>query len=353
MNAPDPDFDRALERWGWDEAWAAAAAPLLGEGRLVGRVTSEDRLGYMLQTARGELRAVLPGRLRKAAIEGAALKPAVGDWIVVEDRRGQDSLPVLDVVPRRSKLARKAAGEEVEQIVGANVDEAFLVTGVDADLNPRRLERYRAVCEDGGVTPVVVLTKCDLVDRVDAALATVHAAVPDVETIAVSNVDGRGLDVVDAHLKPGVTLALIGSSGVGKSTIVNRWLGDVQQATSGVDDRGRGRHTTSSRSLFLVESGALVMDTPGMRELALWEADEGVRATFADVEALAAQCRFRDCTHHREPGCAVRAAIEDGTLDPLRVQSFQKLLGELDRQRAPSRTRATSAPSGRPPRRRR
>jgi ribosome biogenesis GTPase len=308
-------------------------------GRLVARVLSEDRLGYTLQGERGELRGVLPGKLRRAASVGEALRPAVGDWVIVEDRPGQDGLPVVEVVPRRSKLSRKAAGlGAVEQVVGANVDVAFLVTGIDGDLSPRRLERYRAICEEGSVRPVVVLTKIDLVDEAarEEAIARVRSVLPGVDVHAVSNVDGRGVEALDGYLERGRTLALLGSSGVGKSTIVNRWVGEVQ-ATFAVDDRGLGRHTTTARNLFSTPSGALVLDTPGMRELALWDAGDGVRATFADCVEVASQCKFRDCEHVAEPGCAIRAAIEAGTLDRERVESWKKLEGELaevDRRRA-------------------
>jgi ribosome biogenesis GTPase len=317
--------------WGWDQGFTEAAHGLVLPGRLVARVLSEDRLGYTLEGERGELRGVLPGKLRRAASAGEALRPAVGDWVVVEDRPGQEGLPVVEVVPRRSKLSRKAAGlEAVEQVVGANVDVAFLVTGIDGDLSARRLERYRVICEEGAVQPVVVLTKIDLVtdEAREASIERVRSVLPGVDVHAVSNVDGRGVDSLDRYLQRGRTLALLGSSGVGKSTIVNRWIGDVQ-ATSEVDEQGKGRHTTTSRNLFSTPSGALVMDTPGMRELALWDAGEGVRATFADCVEVASQCKFRDCGHDAEPGCAIRAAIEAGTLDRDRVESWKKLEAEL------------------------
>ncbi|MGZ6068506.1 MAG: ribosome small subunit-dependent GTPase A [Polyangiales bacterium] len=318
-----------LADWGWDEELAELAKDLVAPGRIVARVLSEDRLGYTLQGERGELRGVLPGKIRRAASVGEALRPAVGDWVLVEDRPGQDGLPVVEVVPRRSKLSRKAAGlEAVEQVVGANVDVAFLVTSIDSDLSPRRLERYRAICEEGGVRPVVVLTKLDLVDDPSAAIESVRATLPGVDVHAVSNVDGRGVSALDGYLERGRTLALLGSSGVGKSTIVNRWIGDLQ-ATYEVDEHGKGRHTTTARSLFATPSGALVMDTPGMRELALWDAGDGVRATFADCVEVASHCKFRDCEHEAEPGCAIRAAIEAGTLDRQRVESWKKLEGEL------------------------
>ncbi len=332
-------IDPVLASWGLDEQLAYAAAPLLGEGRVLARLTNEDRLGYRLESARGELRGVLPGRVRRAAAHGEAVRPAVGDWVVVEDRPGRpagEAVQVLDVVERKSKLSRKAAGRDaVEQVVGANIDLAFLVTSIDTDLNARRIERYRAVCEDGGVRPVIVLTKADLVADRAPALDLIARAAPGVEVRLTSRITGEGLAEVDALLRPGLTVALLGSSGVGKSTLANRWI-EEEQAVAEVDDFGRGRHTTTSRSIFRAQNGALLMDTPGMREPALWEADEGVRVTFPDVEAVAGQCKFRDCAHENEPGCAIREALSAGTLPRDRVESWKKLreeLAEIERRR--------------------
>ncbi len=329
-------IDPALASLGLDEQLERAATPLLEPTRVLARITNEDRLGYRLEAARGEIRGVLPGRLRRAAARGNAVRPAVGDWVVVEDRR-EETVQVLDVVPRKSKLSRKAAGRDaVEQVVGANIDIAFLVTSIDTDLKARRIERYRAVCEDGGVQPVIVLTKADLVEDRAPALDLVARAAPGVPVHVTSIVTGEGLSELDAHLQPGRTVALLGSSGVGKSTLANRWIRE-EQAVAEVDDSGRGRHTTTSRSIFRAQNGALLMDTPGMRELALWDADEGVRATFADIEQVAAHCRFGDCAHENEPGCAIREAVESGALDADRVESWKKLrdeLADVERRRA-------------------
>jgi ribosome biogenesis GTPase / thiamine phosphate phosphatase len=331
-------MDAVLVSLGFNARLLEAATPLLGPGRIVARITNEDRLGYRLESARGELRGVLTGKARRAAAQGDALRPSVGDWVIVEDREGPkpgatplrgDGLPILDVVPRISKLSRKAAGRDaVEQVVGANIDVAFLVTAIDGDLNPRRLERYRTVCEDGGVRPIVVLTKIDLVPDHAPAIALVEHAMPGVTYHLTSPTTGVGLEALDAELSPGLTIALLGSSGVGKSTIANRWLAE-QQATGEVDDFGRGRHTTTARSIFRTRSGALLMDTPGMRELSLWEADEGLAATFADVEAVAARCKFSDCAHEGEPGCALDEALARGEVARDRVESWKKLRGEI------------------------
>ncbi len=335
-----------LEAWGWDASLSLGARELLGAGRLVGRVISEDRLGYVLVTSRGELRAVLPGKLRRAAAArtGASRlgKPAVGDFVVVEDRPGRDGVPVLAVVPRRTKLSRKAAGRDaVEQVVGANIDVALLVTSLgfedgSVDLSPRRLERYRAICVEGGVTPVVVLTKSDLASDPLAARATVEQTIPGVAVHVTSILggegSGEGLAQVDAYLRPATTIALLGSSGVGKSTLINRWIPHAHgagQAVNEVRDDGKGRHTTTGRALFRTPSGAIVMDNPGMRELGLWDAEKGVAATFADLEVVAERCKFSDCEHVAEPGCAIREALERREVDPERVESWRKLRAEL------------------------
>lgn len=301
--------------------------------RVLARITNEDRLGYRLESEGRELRGILPGKTRRDAARGDAMRPTVGDYVHVDDADGK----ILEVVPRKSKLSRKAAGRDaVEQVVAANVDVAFIVTalapGSGGDLNARRLERYLAVCEEGDVEPVIVLTKADLVtDRGDA-----RAIVEGVTTARVhitSAVTGEGLDALDAELREGLTIALLGSSGVGKSTLANRWI-EATQATSEVDVDGRGRHTTTSRSLFRTKSGALLIDTPGMRELGLWEGD--LASTFADIEAFASQCRFRDCAHDREPGCALREAVDNGSLSRDRVESYRKLrdeISEIERRR--------------------
>lgn len=296
-------------------------ASSLSEGRVLARVTNEDRLGYRLEGARGELRGILPGRARRAGV-----RPTVGDWVVVEDREG--TLPILEVVERRGKLSRKAAGRDaVEQVVAANVDVAFIVTAIVGDLNPRRLERYHALCREGSVEPLVVLTKCDLVadprHRRDAIAIVENVGMRHYVTSAVT---GEGLSALDEELVRGRTIALLGSSGVGKSTLANRWIGTLQ-TTSEVDETGRGRHTTTSRSLFVTDRGALLIDTPGMRELALWDGD--LATTFADVEEVATRCRFRDCAHDREPGCAIREAVETDALPRERVESWRKLRGEI------------------------
>jgi ribosome biogenesis GTPase len=229
------------------------------------------------------------------------------------------------VVPRRNRLARKAAGDAARpQVLAANVDVLFIVMALDGDVNVRRLERYTALAWESEARPLVVLTKSDACADVPARVGEASAAAPGAAVVAVSAVTGAGLEALAPHLAPGRTLALVGMSGVGKSTLVNRLLGEARQDVRAVrDGDGRGRHTTTRRDLLLLPSGALLVDTPGMREIALW--DGAGDSAFPDVMSLAAACRYRDCAHDAEPGCAVRAAVAEGRLDPGRLASFTKL----------------------------
>jgi ribosome biogenesis GTPase len=286
-------------------------------------VSAQHRGAFDVLTEQGELRVQLAGRLRHEAASGAEL-PAVGDWVAVRDET------IQAVLPRRSAFSRKVAWSQTEaQVVAANLDTVFVVSGLDGDLNPRRLERYLTLAWESGATPVLVLTKADLcVDR-DAALLEVEQVALGVSAHVVSNVTGEGLDELAQYLAPAKTVALLGSSGVGKSTLANRLLGEELQATKEIAEDGRGRHTTSSRHLFQLPGGALLVDTPGLREVQLWDADEGIQDAFADVDEVAAQCRFNDCAHEQEPGCAVQAAIAEGTLPLERLDSYRLLQREL------------------------
>jgi ribosome biogenesis GTPase / thiamine phosphate phosphatase len=319
----------SLAHLGFGPALAAAFEPHEETGLAPGRVAVEHRGALVLLSDEGEVWAGIPGRLRHRAASPLDL-PAVGDWVAYR-RGGQDDRARIEaVLPRRTAFVRKTAGfESVEQVVAANVDVVFCVTSLVDDLNARRLERYLTLAWESGAQPVVVLTKADLCTKVDAAVAHVSGVTFGVPMHVVSGLTGEGMDELEAHLAGGRTAALVGSSGVGKSTLVNCLCGSERLATAAVRSDGRGRHTTTHRELVALAAGGCLIDTPGMRELVLWDAEEGLDRAFEDVDGLAGRCKFRDCEHRTEPGCAVREAIRTGALDPARLESFRHLQREL------------------------
>ena len=323
----------SLTRLGWTPRLEEAFRPYGARGMIPARVAVEHRSVYVLYAETGELMATLAGRLRHAAEQGTegGDRPAVGDWVAVAPPPGEGRAVVRAVLPRSSRFARKAAGRATEeQVVAANVDVVFVVTAAGGDVNPRRLERYLALAWESGATPAVVVSKADVDPDPAETMRLVSGVALGVAVHRVSSVTGEGLDEIRAYLREGRTVALIGSSGVGKSTLVNALLGEERQTTAEVRDDGRGRHTTTRRELIPLPAGGLLLDTPGMRELQLWDAAAGVAGAFEDVAALAAACRFVDCRHENEPGCAVLAAVETGRLDPGRLESFRKLRAELE-----------------------
>ena len=322
-------MDRLTE-YGWNERWAAAYAEHAREGRIPARVALEHTHIYRAVTAEGETLARVAGRLRHQA-ERRAQFPAVGDWVALEPVPNSDAR-IHAVLPRSSRFSRRAAGDVTEeQVVAANIDVVFLVGGLDNDFNPRRIERYLVVAWDSGATPVVVLNKADLVDDAERHIEDVRAVAPGVHVHAVSARHLESLNVLRGYLGTGRTAALLGSSGVGKSTIVNRLAGfDLLRTHDVRITDSRGRHTSTARQMVLLDEGGVLIDTPGMRELQLWESGDAFQDAFADVDAIAAGCRFRDCRHREEPGCAVRRSVEEGTLPAVRLESYLKLAAERE-----------------------
>jgi ribosome biogenesis GTPase len=320
----------ALQHLGWTDSHTTDFEPHAAAGLLPARVSEQHRGLYVVLTDAGELRADLAGRLSHDAA-GAGDLPAVGDWVAVAPRLEEGAATIQAVLPRRTKFSRKVAwAASEEQVLAANIDTVFLVTSLNEDFNLRRLERYLTLAWESGAQPVIVLTKTDLCADTAARVAEVEAIAFGVPVHAISSITGDGLELVRSYLAPGKTVALLGSSGVGKSTLVNTLAGREVLAVQEIrESDGEGRHTTTHRHLVLLPEGGLVLDTPGMRELQLWESSEGLGETFADVEELIAACRFNDCAHETEPGCAVRAALEDGTLAADRWQSYDKLQREL------------------------
>jgi len=319
-----------LATFGWNDFFEAQFAPFREKGFAAGRVAVEHRRAYRLYTAQGEMPAEAAGKLFYEA-QGSADLPAVGDWVVIRQLPGEHKAVIHAALPRRSKFSRKAAGLHTEeQIVAANIDTVFLVSSLNQDFNLRRIERYLALAWESGALPVVVLNKADLCAHVDERLAQVAAAAPGVELLVVSAVTGQGLNALREYLRDNKTGAFLGSSGVGKSSLINKLLGEERQKIREIRETDdRGRHTTSQRELILLPGGGLVIDTPGMRELQLWEADEGLQEVFEEIEAAAAGCRFKDCQHENEPDCAVQAALARGEIDPGRFANFKKMQKEL------------------------
>lgn len=317
---------------GWTPDRETHFAPFTAEGLSPGRVVSEHRNAWPLLTPHGELLAEVCGKLRHEAHSRADL-PAVGDWVAAQCLPAEGKAVIRALLPRKSHFRRLAAGSRTEQqVLAANVDTAFLVSGLDGDFNPRRIERYLTQAWESGAAPVILLNKADLCPDVAPCLAQVEACAIGAPIHILSAAQRHGLDGLARYLAPGKTVVFLGSSGVGKSSIVNALLGEDLLATKPVREHdSRGRHTTTHRELFLLPGGAMVIDTPGLREIKVWGDESGLKQTFEDVEEFARDCRFRDCSHSGESGCGVQAAIERGELTEERLESYQKLQRELAR----------------------
>lgn len=320
-----------LTRLGWTPHWDGLLPAPLPADRVPARVVTEDKHYYTVVSAHGPQLAQVVGRLFHRNGSHADL-PKVGDWVVLHRPAGTDRASIESVLPRRTVLTRKIPGKAgARQILAANVDVAFIVQALDETLNLRRLERFLVMVHEGGAQPVVVLNKADLCHDLDARLAEVRRIAGNDPVLAVSARTGRSLPQLRSFLQPGSTVVLLGTSGVGKSSLINRLYGERIQPTLPIREwDSKGRHTTSVRELILLPDGGLVVDTPGIREFHLWLADEGLDDAFPDVAALAPACRFRDCRHRGEAGCAVREAVAGGTLSQDRLDSFLKLQTELE-----------------------
>lgn len=329
---------KPLNDYGWNEDWDRAAKEALQsiqrDKRLVpARIVAQFSKQYRIVTPDGEMTAAVTGKYEYEAASKSDF-PAVGDWVMVEPLQGEPRAVIHQLLPRKSAFSRREAGSVPdEQVIAANIDTVFIVNALNKDFNIRKIERYLIAVWESGAQPVVLLTKADLCDSPESHAALVEAAAPGVPVHAVSSLLDQGKEQLQGYLTPGTTVAVTGSSGAGKSTLLN-WLSgqDVQRVQGIREEDARGRHTTTHRELFVLPGGAIMVDTPGMRELQLWESEDGWEAAFADISSLAAQCRFHDCRHEKEDGCAVQEALQAGTLDADRYANYRKTERELAHQ---------------------
>ena len=321
-------MDRSLRAFGWTSEQDDAFRPFACD-HVPGRIATESHHMYLANTDRGDLWCRLGPRLRTAGLHREE-RPGVGDFVALVPRPGDVQTTIEHVLPRRTSLVRKEAGFRTQgQVLAANIDYVWIVSSLTRELSARRVERFLTVAWDSGAQPVIVLTKADLDDADSEIVAEVEATAVGAEIVMTSAVTGQGLDTLRMLLAGDRTAALVGSSGVGKSTLINTLAGEELLATLPTRDDAVGRHTTTHRELVRLPTGGLLVDTPGLRELLAWDDTEGVGDVYSDIELLETQCRFRDCRHRSEPGCAINAAVASGDLDPDRLRQRDKLRREL------------------------
>lgn len=319
-----------LEFLGWNSFFAKHFAPYSQPEYQGGRVAAEYKHVYLIYTEKGEILAEVSGKFRYQA-KGRQDFPTVGDWVVISSGLERERAIIHAILPRQSKISRKVAGKVTEeQLIAANMDTVFLVNALNNDFNLRRMERYLTLVWESGASPVIILSKADLCANIEEKLRQVESIAYGVPIYVLSSLREEGLDSLKPYLSEGKTAVLLGSSGAGKSTLINKLAGEQIQKVQEIREKDHhGRHTTTYRELIILPQRGLIIDTPGMRELQLWDSGEGLGETFEDIEFYASHCRFNDCQHQTEPGCAVRKAIEEGNLDYARYESYLKLQKEL------------------------
>jgi len=319
-----------LKALGWGAFFQKEFESVQEPGLAAGRIAIENKQQYLIYTQQGELRGEVSGKLLYEARSSADL-PKVGDWVVISAMEAEGKAIIHNILPRKSKFSRKTVGKKTdEQIIATNIDIVFIVQGLDSNFNLRRLERYLVMAYENGARPVIILNKTDLCRDYPAKIAEVKQIAFDVPILGISAKTGYGIEKMREFIKEGLTFAFIGSSGVGKSTIINKLLGQELLKIREVRQKdSKGRHTTAKREMIVLPQGGVLIDTPGMREMQLWSASEGLGDTFADIEQLGKQCHFSDCSHTQEKGCAVIAAVKAGKISEERYKSYMKLQREL------------------------
>lgn len=295
----------------------------------IGRICAEYKENYRIFSDDGDLPAIISGKFRNNCHHREDF-PAVGDWCLFHAIENENKAVIQELLPRKSKFSRKVAGNETqEQVIASNVDFAFIVCALNHDFNPRRIERYLSLTWQSGATPIIILSKADLCPNIEEKIAAIETTAFAIDIHVINNISKEGIDALNKYFYNNKTVVLLGSSGVGKSTLINNLakssLMKVNNLRNNID---KGRHTTTHKQMILLPDGGMIIDTPGIRELQLWDAEEGIKLTFKDIEELAQYCKFNDCAHHKEPGCAVQKALEEGLLDPKRLENYRKVRKE-------------------------